>query len=211
MSCIFQILSYSVTKLVVDDLIFFVIAQIYTIIKSLCFQGMLLADIKVCRVNCMQHCSRKILKNENGFTLIELLMVVTIVGILSGLSVRSFTTAKEVAAFSVAQATLKQARTAASAGQTNSAAFMTDGVPYTEFRTPADLSGDAVAREYLTGLSIPPNIVIAAEYRPECVGMSDCPVEYIQVNHCSAKKYVSFTRYGAGPDTLEEIPGAGCP
>jgi len=138
-------------------------------------------------------------------------MVVTIIGILAGLSVKSFTTAKEVAAFSVAQATLKQARTAGGAGQTNDADFMVDGVPFVELRSPADLQGDPAAKEYLAGLSIPPNVVVTAEFRPECVGVADCPVEYLQVNHCSARKYITFTRYGVGADALVELPGVGCP
>lgn len=146
-------------------------------------------------------------KKQQGFTLIELLTTMAIVGILAGLSVASYGRAKHIASFSLVESTMRNARTASSAGLSNDPPLLRGGIPLTRIESHEELTASPLLRAYLSGLVIPNNTVVTVEYEPICQGAgAGCIVEAIQVENSSACKYETFARFGDGSEALIELP-----
>ena len=145
---------------------------------------------------------------ESGFTLIEMLVVMALIGILSALGITSFHYYQASAAYASAETTLHNARNAAEAG-TSDPDNLPLGVPLTVQKTQGAVAG--IAGDYLPGMMIPKSTSFRVSYDPACID-NTCTAEFIQVNHCSAREYTSWTRRGDGVEvTLRNISGAGCP
>lgn len=144
---------------------------------------------------------------QGGFTLIELLTTIVIIGILAGLSVTSYARAKHIASFSVVESTMRNARTASSAGLSNDPVQLRSGVQETVVESQEELLANAQLKVYLPGLVLPNNTTLTVQYDPACHGQgSGCVVESIQVENANACKYQSFVRFGDGSETLIDLP-----
>ena len=152
--------------------------------------------------------SKKFLKDERGFTLIELLTVISTLSILSALAIPSFYVYKRNAAYSIAQATVKNARIAREAGITNpeiepvAVGFVTQNSPGT--------ITDATAKLLLPGLVLPKKTKISVQYDPTCNNAS-CQSSLLQVDHCDSSEHVRWILYGDGHGLLmEHLSGSNC-
>lgn len=145
---------------------------------------------------------------QQGFTLIELLTVMTVIGILAGLSIVSFQVYRKNAAYSVAEHTLRNAQAAVEASELGQEAELPT-VPLTTHSGPGGINNGPSAA-VLQGMMLPANVQLQVEYDPSCDN-AGCQAEYLQVNHCRAEKFVRFIRFGDGTGlTLRRIPGASC-
>lgn len=146
---------------------------------------------------------------EQGFTLIELLVIIGILGILSMLGITSFGVYKASAGYAVSQRTLMDARNAfeASVSDPDNPPNAVPLFDQTAYGAISDVNGAAA----LPGFYVPHNIAFQFEYDPTCMD-SVCPYEaFLQVNHCLAQEYTSWTRYGDGVEILLEHVAGGCP
>ena len=147
------------------------------------------------------------MQSEQGFTLIELLVVIAIVGILSYLGLTSFYVYRADAAYSVANSTYHNARTAS-----ESALNDLDHPPVlaASVQTVQGPISDAATRSYLPGMQMPKNTRIEARYDPTCIAGA-CESEFIEVRHCLGNEYVQWTRLGDGVEVfLPSLSGSGC-
>lgn len=145
--------------------------------------------------------------SQNGFTLIELLVVIVIIGILSGLSMQTYNEYKARAAYSVADRTLRDARTALEAALAEPDKVY-DPVSY-EQRAQGPLM-DAAAKELLSAVRLPKNTKLEVYREPTCIDAS-CIKESFEARHCQALQYVAWTRFGDGVEVLQQnVSGAGC-
>lgn len=152
------------------------------------------------------HSSRS--SSERGFTLIELLTIIGIIGILSLLGMSSFKVYRADAAYSVAESTLRNARSAVEASVNN-----VDNPPPAVALTTQQSAGpisDANARAFLPALQLPKNVRFQVSYDPTCVSGA-CQSELVEVSHCFANEYTRWIRFGDGVDLLlEHVAGGGC-
>lgn len=148
------------------------------------------------------------MKQQSGFTLIELLVVVAIIGILSQLGLTSFYVYRADAAYANVKRAIHEVNNAASAGVLD-ADHLPAAVPLTTQTAPGPLT-DANAQSYLLGYSLSPKMKLQVSYDPSCTSTA-CVSGFVQVNHCSGKKYIQFLQFGDGStETIEDIAGAGC-
>lgn len=148
------------------------------------------------------------MNKESGFTLIELLIIVALIGILSALALTSFVEYRAAAAYSVAESTVRNARTAAALG-TNDLENLPAAVPSTSQSTPGGIT-DGLVADYLPGMQVPKDIKLTVTYDPTCI-IAACQREEIQAQHCKGTKYTRWVRFGDETDVLlEALPGAGC-
>lgn len=145
---------------------------------------------------------------QKGFTLIELLVIISIIGLLAFLGLTSFTVYRSDAAYSVAVRTLRDARTAIEASLNN---VDTDRAAVNFYvQTQAGPIPDASASALLPAMMVPRNVKFLVSHDPEC-NHAGCQSEFIQVNHCFAKTYTSWIRFGDGLEFLQEnVLGGGC-
>ena len=145
---------------------------------------------------------------EAGFTLIELLTIIGIIGVLSLLGMSSFKVYRADAAYSVAESTLRNARSAVEASVNN-----IDNPPPAVSHTVQTASGpiaDANARAFLPAMQLPKNVKFQVSYDPTCTSGA-CQSELLEVSHCYSNEYARWIRFGDGLDlTLEHIAGGGC-
>lgn len=158
----------------------------------------------------MKHiCNHAHTKSSSGFTLIELLVAIALIGVLSFLGFSSFWTYRSTAALSVAQQTLRNARTALEAGVNSDT--LPPAVDHTQ--TSQGPITDAAMREYLPGMQVPKNVSLYASYDPTCDDDS-CESDRLEVRHCLGKSYVTWFRAGDGVGPAVPIVTAGslaCP
>jgi prepilin-type N-terminal cleavage/methylation domain-containing protein len=148
------------------------------------------------------------MRNDSGFTLIELLTIIAIIGILSSLALTSFKVYRADAAYTVAESTLRNARSAVEASL-NNIDNPPPAVALTSQSAPGPLS-DASARAFLPALQLPKNVKLDVFYDPTCV-TGACQSEILQVSHCFADEYTRWVRFGDGVDMLlENVAGGGC-
>jgi len=146
---------------------------------------------------------------QGGFTLIELLTVLSIIGILSLLSVQSFQTYRKQASYSVANSTLREARTAVG-GALIQPDIVYPAVNFESQALPGALT-DPGLLELFPGLILSKNIKFTASYFPACNDVA-CTSVFVEVRPCSGEAYVNWLRYGDGSELLtERIAGVGCP
>lgn len=147
-------------------------------------------------------------RGEAGFTLIELLTIIGIISVLSLLGLSSFKVYRADAAYSVAESTLRNARSAVEASVNN-----VDSPPGAVALTVQRAAGpinDASARAFLPAMQLPKNIKFQVSYDPTCVSGA-CQSELIEVSHCFAQEYTRWIRFGDGVDLmLEHVDGGGC-
>ncbi len=145
---------------------------------------------------------------QKGFTLIELLVIISIIGLLALLGMTSFTVYRSDAAYSVATRTLRDARTAVEASLNNVDAEKAAVNFYVQ--TQSGPIPDASAALLLPAMMVPRNVKFLASYDPDC-DHAGCQSEFLQVNHCFAKTYISWVRFGDGAEFLQEnVLGGGC-
>jgi hypothetical protein len=132
-------------------------------------------------------------RRQHGFTLIELLVSIALLMALSYLSISSFWTYRSTAALSVAQQTLRNARTALEVG------INSDTLPPAVDHTQATQGAitDAAMRDYLPGMLVPRNVSVYAGYDPTCED-AGCESDRLEVRHCLGKQYVTWFRAGDG-------------
>ncbi len=148
------------------------------------------------------------MRSESGFTLIELLTIVAIVMVLSSLALTSFQVYRADAAYSVAESTLRNARSVGEAS-INNVDSPPGAVSLVSQNSPGALS-DASARAFLREFQLPKNTKIELSYDPTCVTAA-CQSELLQVGHCFSDEYTRWVRFGDGVELLlEHVAGGGC-
>ncbi len=148
------------------------------------------------------------MRGEQGFTLIELLVVISIIGILAALSITSVRIYRSNAAYSVAEKTLRDARTAYEGGIT---ATENDpvAVPLYSQNSQGDLS-NAAAAALLPGLQVPKNTKVQVMFDPACT-VGGCELARLQVDHCHALDSTRWTVFGDGVEvSLDRVAGSNC-
>ncbi|MBN8548905.1 MAG: type II secretion system protein [Deltaproteobacteria bacterium] len=147
-------------------------------------------------------------RGEAGFTLIELLTIIGIIGVLSMLGLSSFKVYRADAAYSVAESTLRNARSAVEAS-VNNVDNPPPAVGLTVQTAPGAIA-DSNARAYLPAMQIPKNVKFQVSYDPTCTSAA-CQSELIEVSHCYSDEYTRWIRFGDGLDvTLDHVSGGGC-
>jgi type II secretory pathway pseudopilin PulG len=145
---------------------------------------------------------------ESGFTLIELLTIIGIIGVLSFLGLSSFKVYRADAAYSVAESTLRTARSSVEAAISN-VDIPPGAVSLTEQTAPGPMV-DPSARAFLPAFQIPKSVKFQVSYDPTCVA-SGCLSEFIEVSHCKSEEFTRWVRFGDGVDLLlEHVGGGGC-
>lgn len=148
------------------------------------------------------------MRRESGFTLIELLTIIAIIGILGSLALTSFQVYRSDAAYSVAESTLRNARSALEAS-INNIDSPPGPVALVSQNTPGVMS-DPSARAFLPAFQVPKNVKVEVSYDPTCV-IGACQSEFVQIGHCFADEYTRWVRFGDGVDMLlEHVAGGGC-
>mgnify|MGYP002382002910 CR=1 FL=1 len=151
--------------------------------------------------------SESLMKAQKGFTLVELMTVIVTVGVLAAISMQTFREYRAKAAYGVAIAALRDARTGAEAGLVPDGTL--NSVSWTQ--TTAGAISNADAKQLLTGFQMPRNAKLDVEYNPGCFDAS-CEILFLQTRHCAANEYANYTRYGDGVELfLDHIAGVGCP
>lgn len=147
-------------------------------------------------------------QSESGFTLIELLVTTAIIMVLSGISIQTFREYKARAAYSVADQTLRMARTSLESSLAEPDAVFAS---VSAAQSSAGAISDPSAYALFSSLRLPKNIKIQMYHEPTCAD-SSCIQQSIQVNHCQGLKYVNWTRFGDSIELLQQqVNGAGCP
>lgn len=152
--------------------------------------------------------SYRLVRQESGFTLIELLTIIAIIGVLGGLGLASFKVYRGEAAYSVTEATLRNARNSAEAS-VNNPDVAPAAVSLVSQNTPGEPL-DAAAHSYLPAFVIPKNVKVSVFYDPTCV-TGACQSDLLEVSHCFANEFTRWVRLGDGSDfLLEHLAGGGC-
>lgn len=147
-------------------------------------------------------------KSQAGFTLVELLTVIAIIGVLAGLGLASFKVYRGDAAYSVAESSLRNARSALEASVSNPDAILPP-VGLVSQNSPGPVQ-DPAAQTYLPGFQLPKNLRMSVQYDPSCTNGA-CTAEVLEFSHCFAQEYTRWIRLGNGTDfLLEHIAGGGC-
>lgn len=128
-----------------------------------------------------------------GFTLIELLVCIALIGVLAYLGLSSFWTYRSSAALSVAQQTLRNARTSVEAGINSDT--LPPAISYTQ--TTQGRITDPDAGQYLPSMTVPKNVRLVADYDPTCDD-GTCQSDSLEIRHCLGKQFVSWYRMGDG-------------
>ena len=145
---------------------------------------------------------------EKGFTLIELLIVIGIILVLGMLGLTSYGVYRSDAAYAVAERTLRDGRTAIEAGLNTIDQETAPANHYAQAH-PGPIA-DAAAAALLPSMMIPRNIKFQVSHDPNC-NHAGCQAEFLQVNHCVGRKYISWVRFGDGLEFLQEnVEGVGC-
>lgn len=148
------------------------------------------------------------IKEQKGFTLIELLVTIVLLGVLSGMSVEAFQSAKGQAAYVVAEQTVNFAR------KSFEAALANPDVTYSNIVTSQTTQGpvtDASARALLPGFLLSPNIKFTIGYDNSC-SVAGCLEIYFTARHCGGQEYIAWQRNGMGDEImLDHVAGVGCP
>lgn len=145
---------------------------------------------------------------EAGFTLIELLTVIGLLGVLTSLTLQGFILYKASAGYSVAEGTLRNARTALTAAETDTQTALPDIALQTQSTPGAIVNPDG--KKLLPALQIPKNLTLRYEHNSSCTDIG-CIETLIRANHCSAKTYIQWVRFGDGTEfPMENVAGAGC-
>lgn len=148
------------------------------------------------------------MRAEKGFTLIELLTIIGLIGILYQLGLTAFYEYRGKAAYSVAEKTLRDARTAIEAGL-NDYDNPPGAVPLTVQDTQGPMS-DPSLQHLLPGMMLPGSVTFRVFYDPSCQD-AGCQSEMMQTNHCKGEEFVRWVRFGDGLSVwMEHLAGAGC-
>lgn len=145
---------------------------------------------------------------DDGFTLLEVLIVISIVGILSVSSIEIFKLYISRSAYSVAQQTLYDARTALESGPSE----VDSTVPFLPYQTQTNAGklSDPIASRLLPSFRNPKNVHFSLSHDPDC-SAGWCVADFMTVKHCKASEYLMWERLGNGLDlTFEHLPGGGC-
>ena len=147
-------------------------------------------------------------KKEQGFTIIELVTVMGTIGVLASLSMSSFYLYRKDAYYSVAESTMRNARSSMEIG-INSSDVEAETVPLVS-QTSAGNINNVQANKVLPGMKLPQNVEFKVSYDPDCQD-SSCDAQFLSVNHCIGKLETSWIRFGDGLDlSLENIATGGC-
>lgn len=148
---------------------------------------------------------------NRGFSLIELLVILLIISALSLLSISSYQRAKQVAAFSVSQATARQIKTALSLGivQVTERGEVADVNEVISSQT--QIQSSPILRDLLWGFMLPNRVTVVLQVDTLC-NNETCPVAGIVIDHQNACKLLQTTQYGNGNEITVVIPKntAGC-
>jgi prepilin-type N-terminal cleavage/methylation domain-containing protein len=150
----------------------------------------------------MKNTSNSLTHSESGFTLIELLVTIAILSILSGLSIVSFIVYRENAEYAKGTATMRNARTALSAGQLD----LPDD--YSLAYTQTDTAGGKLAgqlAEVMPGGNMPNEVRLGVEV--SACDQSSGPfdrADYLVVQPCRAKQEIRWQRFCGGTEVLLE-------
>lgn len=149
------------------------------------------------------------MKQESGFTLVELLTAIVIIGVLSGISIRSFSEYRAKATYQVAVSTLSDGRKALEA------ALIEPDTSYSSVAllsqtSPGPMTNPAAAA-LLPGLNLPKNLKVRFSYDTTCTSAA-CGQAFLQANHCAGTEFIRWQRFGDGTEFLtENLAGSGCP
>lgn len=139
---------------------------------------------------------------DSGFTLIELLVTVSILGILAGLSLASFTLYKQNAEYSKGSATLHNARVAYNVGELDLP--QSYALSFTESGTNGgDLSGE-LAR-VMPGTNVPDKVRLGVEVSV-CDDSSD-PMDraaFLVAEPCYSNEELRWQKFCGGIEVLTE-------
>jgi prepilin-type N-terminal cleavage/methylation domain-containing protein len=142
---------------------------------------------------------------QKGFTLIELLTVIGTLGLLLAISLQSFGEYKKQAYYTVAGQTLRDARIAYAAAESDADASLPSIT--TLINAQGMLSGPEAT--VLPGLLLPNNIALNLSHNPACNG-GGCDLISISVAHCKGDEFLNWSRAGDASELLlEHISGTG--
>lgn len=147
-----------------------------------------------------------------GFSLSELLIVAAIIAVLALLSMGAVTRAKQMAAFGVSQATMRQVESALSLGSVQ--VLETYGqvvVPDTSITNQSVISQSDLLRNLLWGFVLPSNVTLDFSFDGSCYSAS-CLQTTIAVDHVNACRILHKVIFGDGSEQVMTLPksGPGC-
>jgi prepilin-type N-terminal cleavage/methylation domain-containing protein len=151
----------------------------------------------------------KVLKMK-GFTLSELLIVIVIISILALLSIGSVFRARQIAAFSVSEATARQFFTAFELGVSQVLeSFGVVNLSNLNLTSQQDISSNDILRTLLWGFSLPNRVTINFSLDLGCSSNS-CLLASAVVDHYQACKFLIANRYGDGEEVRLSLPKPNC-